>query len=196
MAVDQNAVAWVLYQDGNVFKVDTATGKCQSTSFQVGQHGLSQFGMGFVFDPSTGLDTLYIAGGSSLGSTTRSELATVSFPSLVVTPVGTTDGWPELSGTGDGTLWGFFPGSNSPTGFSTLVRIDPATGATLETYSYKNMPTYGNWAMKFWGGSFWIFLGNSIYRVDRTAPTTFHTVIANSSYAIVGAGVSTCAPLH
>jgi hypothetical protein len=94
-------------------------------------------------------------------------------------------------------LWGFFPGSNSPTNFSTLVRIDPATGATLETYTYKDMPTYGsNWAMKFWSGSFWIFLGNSIYRVDRTSLTTFHTVIANSSHAIVGAGVSTCAPLH
>jgi hypothetical protein len=196
MAVDQNAVAWVLYEDGNVFKVDTATGKCQSTSFQVGQHGMYQFGMGFVFDPSSGLDTLYIAGGNSLGSTTKSELATVSFPSLVVTPVGTTDGWPELSGTGDGTLWGFFPGSNSPTGFSTLIRIDPATGATLETYTYKTMATYGNWAMKFWGGSFWIFLGNSIYQVDRTSLATFHTVIANGSHAIVGAGVSTCAPLH
>ena len=196
MAVDQNAVAWVLYGDGNVFKVDTATGKCQSTNFQVGQHGLYQFGMGFVFDPSTGLDTLYIAGGGSLGGTTQSELATVSFPSLVVTPVGNTDGWPELSGTGDGTLWGFFPGSNSPTNFSTLVRIDPATGATLETYTYKDMPTYGNWAMKFWGGSFWIFLGNSIYRVDRTSLATFHTVIANGSHSIVGAGVSTCAPLH
>ena len=120
------------------------------TSFQAGQHGLYQFGMGFVFDPSTGLDTLYIAGGGSLGGTTQSELATVAFPSLVVTPVGNTDGWPELSGTGDGTLWGFFPGSNSPTNFSTLIRIDPATGATLETYTYKDMPTYGNWAMKFW----------------------------------------------
>jgi len=196
MAVDQNAVAWVAYQDGNLFQVDTANGQCQSTSFKVGQHGLYNFGMGFVFDPSTGLDTLYIAGGSSVSYGTQSELATVSFPSLVVTPVGTTDGMPELSGTGDGTLWGFFPGNSSPSGISTLVRIDPATGATLERYAYKDMPTYGNWAMKFWGGSFWIFLGNSIYRVDRTSLSTFHTVIANSSHAIVGAGVSTCAPLH
>jgi len=196
MAVDQNAVAWVLYGDGNLFKVDTATAQCQATSFEVGQHGLSNFGMGFVFDPSTGLDTLYIAGGSSGGYGTRSELATVSFPSLVVTPVGTTDGLPELSGTGDGTLWGFFPGSSSPSGLSTLVRIDPSSGATLESYAYKDMPTYGNWAMKFWGGSFYVFLANSIYRIDRASLKTFHTVIANSPYAIVGAGVSTCAPLH
>jgi hypothetical protein len=58
------------------------------------------------------------------------------------------------------------------------------------------MPTYGNWAMKFWGGSFYVFLANSIYRIDRASLKTFHTVIANSPYAIVGAGVSTCAPLH
>jgi hypothetical protein len=199
MAVDQNAMAWVLYMDGNLFKVDTANGQCKATSFQVGQHGLYNFGMGFVFEPSTGVDTLYIAGGGSNwfdNYSTQSELATVSFPSLVVTPVGTTNGEPELSGTGDGTLWGFFPGSYSPTGLSSLVRIDPANGATLESYSYKSIPTYGNWAMKFWGGSFWIFLGNSIYRVDRATPTTIHTVTADSGYAVVGAGVSTCAPLH
>ncbi|HEY5284566.1 MAG TPA: choice-of-anchor D domain-containing protein, partial [Polyangia bacterium] len=87
MAVDQNAVAWVTYNDGSLFKVDTATGQCRPTGFQAGQHGLSNFGMGFVFDPSTGLDTLYIAGGSLGGSGTQSELATVSFPSLAVTPV-------------------------------------------------------------------------------------------------------------
>jgi hypothetical protein len=198
MAVDQNAVAWVAYFDGHLFKVDTSTGKCEATSFQVGQSNLVNFGMGFVFDPSTGVDTLYIAGGPAYSSNSKqSTLATVSFPALVATPIGTaTAGWPELSGTGDGTLWGFFPGYHSPTDLSTLVRIDPATGATLESYTYKDMPTLGNWAMKFWGGSFWIFLGNAIYRVDRTSLATFHTVIANSSHAVVGAGVSTCAPLH
>jgi hypothetical protein len=196
MAVDQNAVAWVAYSDGNLFRVDTATGKCQATSFQVGQHGMVNFGMGFVFDPMTGLDTLYIAGGGVIGFSTQSQLATVSFPSLVVTPVGTTAGLPELSGTGDGTLWGFFPYSNSPTGVASLVRIDPANGATLESYTYPTLTTNGNWAMKFWGGSFWIFLGTSIYQVPRTAPTTIHTVIADSGRSIVGAGVSTCAPLH
>jgi len=196
MAVNQDAIAWVAYEDGNLFKVDTATGKCEATSFQVGQHDLYNFGMGFVFDPLTGVDTLYIAGGSSSGYYTQSELATVSFPSLLVTPVGATDGMPELSGTGDGTLWGFFPEGTSSTGLATLSRIDPANGATLESYTYKTLTGNSNWAMKFWGGSFWIFLGTSIYKVERTAPTIIHTVMADSGHRIVGAGVSTCAPLQ
>jgi hypothetical protein len=196
MAVDQNAVAWVADLDGSLFKVDTSTGQCQATSFQVGQHGLITFGMGFVFDPSTGVDTLFIAGGGSSGFSTQSALATVSFPSLVVTPVGTTAGMPELTGTGDGTLWGFFPGPNSLTGLATLVRLDPASGATLESYTYPTLSGGGNWAMKFWGGSFWIFLGDSIYKVSRSDPTTLIPVIADSGRWIVGAGVSTCAPLQ
>jgi hypothetical protein len=198
MAVDQNAVAWVAYNDGSLFKVDTTTGQCQATSFQAGQHGLSNFGMGFVFDPTTGIDTLYIAGGPSVpvGSSTQSTLATVSFPSLVVKPVGTTDGMPELTGTGDGTLWGFFPEGTSSTGLASLVRIDPASGATLESHTYKDLKGHDNWAMKFWGGSFWIFLDTSIYKVSRDKPTTIGTVMADSGRSIVGAGVSTCAPLH
>jgi hypothetical protein len=197
MAVDQNAVAWVSYSDGTLFKVDTATAQCQATSFQAGQHGISSFGMGFVFDPLTGFDTLYIAG-DSMSSSTQASLATVSFPSLVVTPVGTTDGNPELTGTGDGTLWSFYPSGTSPTGMATLARLNPATGATLESYSYKDMKGYANnWAMKFWGGSFWIFLNTSLYKVSRDTPATIDPHIINvSGRKIVGAGVSTCAPLH
>jgi hypothetical protein len=198
MAVDQNAVAWVSYSDGTLFKVDTATAQCQATSFQAGQHGISSFGMGFVFDPLTGVDTLYIAGGDSASDSKQSPLATVSFPSLVVTPVGNTDGDPELTGTGDGTLWSFYPSETSPTGMATLARLNPATGATLESYTYKDMNGYANnWAMKFWGGSFWIFLNTSLYKVSRDTPATLDPHIINlSGRTIVGAGVSTCAPLH
>ena len=198
MAVDQNAVAWVAYSDGTLFKVDTATGKCEATSFQVGQHGLSTFGMGFVFDPLTGVDTLYIAGTESSGYYKQSTLAKVSFPALVVTPIGATDGMPELTGTGDGALWGFFPIGTSSTGLATLSQLDPASGSTLKSYIYKDLTGNNNWAMKFWGGWFWIFLDTSIYKVSRSDPdpTTIHTVIAYSGRSIVGAGVSTCAPLH
>jgi hypothetical protein len=78
---------------------------------------------------------------------------------------------------------------------TSLVRLDPKTGATLESFTYPALDQVGNWAMKFWGGSFWIFLGASVFRVDRTDPATIHTVITNAPHRIVGAGVSTCAPL-
>jgi hypothetical protein len=202
MAVDQNAVAWVAYQDGNLFKVDTTTGKCEATAFQPDQDGLLVFGMGFVFDPSTGADTLYIAGGQNTTSA-QSELATVSFPSLLVTPVGPVDaGQPEMTGTGDGALWGFVPHCASSTGLDTLIQIDPTTGATLAGYSYPSLLAANgscynqSWAMKFWGGSFWIFVNTSIYQVLRDTPDVINTVTADSGRHIVGAGVSTCAPLQ
>jgi hypothetical protein len=192
MAVDQNAVAWVDYDDGSLFKVDTATSGCEATSFRAGQYGLSKFGMGFVFEPSTGVDTLYIAGTGS-----PDLLATVSFPSLVVTPIGPLEaGDAELTGTGDGSLWGFVPNGSGPASSAVLVRIDPTSGKTLESYSYPTLiGPVSNWAVKFWGGSFWIFLNTSVYEVPRATPQTIRTVIADTAPAIVGAGVSTCAPL-
>jgi hypothetical protein len=59
--------------------------------------------------------------------------------------------------------------------------------------------------MKFWGGSFWIFVNNdedglgsigSVYEVPRDTPSTIRTVVADTGGRyIVGAGVSTCAPI-
>ena len=199
MAVDQNAVAWVVYSDSEFFKVDTGTGQCQATSFKVDPHGPfgSGFGMGFVFDPSTNADTLYIAGGYNT-TNTQSELATVSFPSLAVTPIGMiTAGNAELTGTGDGSLWGFIPNLLTPDDQTVLVRLDPSSGATLESHSYPslNSTSYRSFAVKFWGGSFWIFLDSSVYQVPRDTPQTIATVIADTGRNIVGAGVSTCAPI-
>lgn len=197
MAVDQNAVAWVAYQDGNLFKVDTTTGECQATSFVPSQHGLTVFGMGFVFDPSTGIDTLFIAGGGSTSSR-RSTLATVSFPGLVVSPVGTVEaGFPEMSGTGDGQLWGFIPANASSSYTAALVKLSPRSGATLESHEYSNLTGGGAWAMKFWGGYFWMFLGTSVYKASRETPEFVQPAILETGRAqIVGAGVSTCAPLQ
>jgi hypothetical protein len=153
------------------------------------------FGMGFVFDPSTNLDTLYIAGGHG-ASDTQSELATVSFPALALTPIGTiTAGNAELTGTGDGSLWGFIPNSLTPDDQTVLVRLDPSSGTTLETHSYSTLSGGSSWAVKFWGGSFWIFLDGSVYEVPRDTPDTIRTVIPDTVRNIVGAGVSTCAPL-
>jgi hypothetical protein len=199
MAVDQNAVAWVSYTDGNLFKVDTSTAKCEATGFVPDQHSLLEFGMGFVFDPSAAKDTLYIAGGPANNSA-QSTLATIAFPSLVVTPIGpVAAGNAELTGTGDGQLWGFVPDVGSSSGRSTLVRIDPATGKTLESYTYPSLvsPTSNaDWAVKFWGGSFWIFLNGSVYQVSRDNPAVIHTVFSSTGRNVVGAGVSTCAPLQ
>ncbi len=111
-------------------------------------------------------------------------------------PIGTlTLGWPELTGTGDGQLWGFVPSFGSVSGVATLAQIDPATGKILTAWTYPEINAVGGWAMKFCGGSFWIFLGNSVYAVSRdTAGLT--VALDGTSPEVVGAGVSTCAPLR
>lgn len=196
MAVDQNGVAWVAYQDGYLYKVDTTTGKCEATSFAVGQHGLKKFGMGFVFDPATDTDTLYIAGGDG-DDREPSTLATVSFPSLEVTPVGRIElGLPELSGTGDGQMWGFLAPDGSVSGKSVLARFDPATGKTLESHTYASLTIHSSWAMKFWGGAFWVFLDDVVYKVMRDSPQSIQQVTTYPYGQIVGAGVSSCAPVQ
>jgi hypothetical protein len=202
MAVDQNATAWIGYMDGNLFKADANTANCQATGFVKDQHGLHVFGMGFMFDPSTGVDTLYLSGGADNRGGAESLFATLSLPSLVVTPIGNIiDGNAELTGTGDGELWGFVPdfANASRTKISMLSRIDPSSGKTLESHFYPSVTASANgansWAMTFWGGSFWIFLNGSIYEVSRDTPDTIKTVLTNTDYQILGAGVSTCAPL-
>jgi hypothetical protein len=196
MAVDQNAVAWVLYEDGQLFQVDTTTAACQSTSFAVGQQGFLQFGMGFVFNPTTGLDTLYISGGSTQLPTPQ-PLGTVAFPSLTATTIGTVSiGFPDLTGTGDGELWGFVPPYDSVTNQSVLAQLDPTTGATLASFPLPTLDFTSSWAMKFWGGSFWIFIDNSVYAVDRTTQILSEPLPNDSPRSIVGAGVSTCAPVQ
>ncbi len=195
MAVDQHAIAWVEDLGGNIFRVDASNGACTATSFTPGQLGFDTFGMGFLFDPLTGLDTLYIAGGTFLNAG-PTELGTISFPDLVVHDIGPVAiGWPELTGTGDGQLWGFVPAEGSSTGVAEVAQIDPATGAAIQEWVYPEITEQGGWAMKFFGGDFWIFIGNSVYAVSRDT-AALRLALNGTSPEVVGAGVSTCAPLH
>ncbi|MHB1846173.1 MAG: choice-of-anchor D domain-containing protein [Deltaproteobacteria bacterium] len=195
MAVDQNAVAWVEYTDGELFQVDTGSAACQATSFVPNQQGVKVFGMSFVFQPTTGQDTLYVAGAGPQWSTST-DLATIAFPSLTLTTIGPVAlGGGELAGTGDGELWDFVPSFDSTTGISTMSQLDPATAATLLSWQFPQTAVSGGFATKFYGGSFWVFLGSSIFEIDR-ATGVLSTAVADSGRDVVGAGVSTCAPVQ
>ena len=107
-------------------------------------------------------------------------------------------GWPELTGTGDGQLWGFVPSDLSTSGVPVLGQLNPATGATLP--GAFNLPQVSadsddNFALKFYGGAFWLFLGKSVYEIQRSNGA-FSTPLPNSGHAVVGAGVSTCVPVQ
>ncbi len=195
MAVDQNAVAWVIYTSGELFQVDTQTAVCQPTAFVPDQAGVKLFGMSFVFQPTTGQDTLYVAGGGAAWGTSN-DLATIAFPSLTLSTIAPVSlGSGELAGTGDGELWDFIPAFDGTTGISILAQLDPTNASALQTFELPQITASGGFATKFYGGAFWIFLGPSVYEVQR-ATGVVTTAIVDSGRDVVGAGVSTCAPIQ
>ena len=194
MGIDRNAVAWVLYSSGELFRVDTTSLNCTKSTWTT-QAGLSQFGMGFSTDAAGGaVDTLYVAGGAGPSQPT-SQLATLSTATFQASPVGPVQGWPELTGTGNAELWGFFPDAASPR----IAQLNKANGQAIKTLPLSIAGTPTAWAFAFWGGDFWVFLmkntesSTTIYQYDANGQLKGSKLAAGRT--IVGAGVSTCAPV-
>lgn len=197
MAVDRNATAWVLYNNGQLFHVDTTTAECKPTNFVPGQQGFTTFGMGFVSDsPGSNEEKIY------LGQYEGYQLGRLDPATMTVTNVGSYDkvtGAAEITGTGDARLFGFFlvGGSSSVAELdksnAQVISLAP-TGATIGS----------GWAFAFWGGSFYLFTapsGNSQvtrFTLDPVNPNTgkSEVVVPSVGFVIVGAGVSTCAPVE
>jgi hypothetical protein len=200
MAIARDATAWVLHSDGALFRVDTKNNlACTQSAWEADTQDLFKFGMGFSTDQAGGTtDTLYISGGNDPGTDASSTLARLDLSSFQPSKVGTVTDWPELTGTGNAELWGFFPSGNN----ARIVKLDKTTGAALQTYREpvldNSKPT--TWAFAFHGGSFWVFLQKStetktfIYQFNAStgAQVGDRTVTDRN---IVGAGVSTCAPV-
>jgi len=204
MSVDRNGVAWVLYNGGRIYQVSTEDASCQATSFVPGQSGFELFGMGFVSDAvDSDEETLHIAGGASASVGSGSSTLGYIDDALSVHPLAGMPGWPELTGTGEGELWGFFPDTEPPS----VRQIDKVTAATPIVYDLEElaMTRAQAWAFAFWGGRFYIFLqrdtdtSTHVWRLDPgdegvLGDETLTDVIPDTGYRIVGAGVSTCAP--
>lgn len=199
MSVDRTPTAWVLYNSGKLFKVNVDTAACEATSWN-GPSNLKAFGMGFSTDIAGGdAETLYVAGSGSFSdiSTSSSKFASINTQTLTSFDLGNVTGSPELTGTGNAELWGFFPTEGTPT----VQKIDKTNGGALRTFSE---PTLAGqplaWAFAFWGGDFWVFLmkdfetNTTVYQVDGTNGSIKSTTAAPGR-TIVGAGVSTCAPI-
>jgi len=201
MGIARDASAWILYGNGELFHVDTKNNlACTKSAWVPNTQGELKFGMGFSTDQAGGTsDTLFISGGSSPDSGSTSKLAKLDTGSFQATPIGTVTGWPELTGTGNAELWGFFPG-----GEARIEKIDKANGAALATYRTSRLddpwddPTA--WAFAFHGGFFWVFLQKStdgethVYQYDAMNGAYIGTTDSGGR-KIVGAGVSTCAPV-
>jgi len=201
MSVDRDARAWVLHQDRRIYYVSTTDASCAPSDFAPNQSGIELFGMGFVADADmSDEETLFVAGGSELSiASGNATLSSIDDASLVLSTIGGLPGWPELTGTGSGELWGFFPDTSPPS----VRRIDKADGNTLQTFPLAELGggiSPSAWAFAFWGGRFYVFYqdlldpSTNVWRVDPDGTVT--QALSNIGYRIVGAGVSTCAPVE
>lgn len=200
MAIDRSGTAWVNYQDGSLFKVSTKDASCEATTFEPHQHGFTKFGMAFATNgPGSQEETLYVSG-IMLGNH-GIGLAKIDLKTMELTPIGDFSGQlqgmgAELTGTGDGRLYGFF----TTTPNATLAQIDGKTGATSGEVDLAGVSTGAAWAFSFWGGDFWFYTANTIdpSRVTRLEPSQGDKISTAKGdvggFRIVGAGVSTCAP--
>jgi hypothetical protein len=206
MAVDRNAVAWVLYASGEIFNVSTNDASCTATGFAPSQAGMNLFGMGFVTDEVDGDTEKLFIGGGDAAATPGGQLGVIE--NLTVSLRGPlrddTEYSAELTGTGAAELFGFYPGINE----AFVQEIDAATGAAVgPEYTVPGGLGGGEgaavqaWAFAQWGGKFYLFVtttdglsSNSTVRtIDRTSGDAV-TLLQDLPFFIVGAGVSTCAP--
>ena len=210
MSVDRMGRAWVEYTTGEIFNVSLTTAACTSTMYAPNSDSMALFGMGFVTDSAnSNTEKLYIVGGGR-SAEPNGRLRFVDVMAGNYAPQGTStvslasDFSPELTGTNEGKLFGFFPVITS--GPSYVQEIDKTTGAGVGMKYDLGTTGLGNqiraWAFAQWGNRFYIFVTtqdangvrNSTVRSIDKMTGAYKIELQNLPYYIVGAGVSTCAP--
>jgi hypothetical protein len=198
MAIDRNAVAWVNYMDqpsgvGALYKVSTTDGSCIGRVASL-TGAWFQVGMGYsVAGPGATTETLYVA------STNTGMLGSVDAAGNIH-GIGTFGGnlagqSAELTGTGDGRLFGFF--TTSPV---IVVQVDKASGTAASPQALGAVETPNDWAFSFWGGKFYLYTwapgqaSTNVNEYDPTSGAVDPSYMRDIGFDIVGAGVSTCAP--
>lgn len=202
MAVDRQARAWVLYSSGEIFWVNTTDASCKPSGYKRLQSGMETFGMGFVSDvEGSESETLFVSGGS-YSNQRAATLARIDKTTLVLTKIAAMNlsgqNSPELSGTGKGELYGFHPG-----GSPFVAQIDKNNAGSVRKWPLPSMGgTPTGWAFAHWGGRFYIFITATVGGGERSMVWEFDPTSGkatelktSASYKIVGAGVSTCAPI-
>jgi hypothetical protein len=201
MAVSRDATAYVNMSDGTLFQVSTADASCAPTGYSTGQYNRRIRGMGFASDSAQSTsETLYTCTADD-ANFTGGGLAKISLPGFTLSLIGDyTSGLAgnecELTGTGAAQLFGFYATVSPPK----LAEIDKASGATPSPITLTGVPTTLSYAFSFWGGDFWFYtqgngLGSTVTHYKYATDKTYVTAIADTGFTIVGAGVSTCAPL-
>lgn len=204
MAVDRFGTAWIRHSDGLIWKVNTRTLDCDLTNFSppAQSEPFYKFGMGFsTSSKGSSNEQLFLSdnGGAGLGKLDTDSLKLNFVGGYTGDLSGRTS---ELTGTGDGKLYGFFV-----TAPAQIAEISKGTGEIVSTTPLPNVYAGNAWAFSFYAGDFYIYTssegngggppraggGSNVTRY-RPSDGSIEVVKPKVGFKIVGAGVSTCAP--
>jgi hypothetical protein len=84
-----------------------------------------------------------------------------------------------------------------------VAQLDKTNSNALSDVMLSGVAPPADWAFSFWGGAFYLYAapgnnasGNSsVIRYDPTTGVVDTTYVADVGFQIIGAGVSTCAPV-
>lgn len=204
MAVDRFGIAWIRYHDGSLWKVSTKDLSCELTKFVSPAEGqpFSKFGMGFSTSSKGGSNEQLFLSDSATGF----GIAKLDLTTFKINYVGPFTGdlsgkAAELTGTGDGKLFGFFV-----TAPAQVAEITKGTGEVASPKPLMNTFAGNAWAFSFYAGDFYVYTssestggvprggGGSDVTRYRPSDGSVEVVKPKVGFKIVGAGVSTCAP--
>lgn len=195
MGVTRTGTAYVVYNEGSLFKVSTADASCEPTDWFPGNGGFNTFGMGYAIDDDKMGETLHVAE-INFGSPSKG-LATIDTDTFELTYIGPFSENPgnalELTSSDDGNLYGYFLNADGNGGV--VVEIDKATAEIKSKVPLPAGSASSALAFAYWGGDFYVFTseGNSETTVTRYKPSDGSVgVVATLNRTVVGAGVSTC----
>jgi hypothetical protein len=187
-----------VYGNGEIFKISISDASCRPTSFTP----VSRFGMGFVTDGAGAkTEKLYLAFTGNPSFLYKVDTVHDLTPHRIGEITAAIQN-PELTGTSEGKLFGFYPMEGQP---SFVQEIDRTSGVPRGTRWFLGKAPLDNvnaYAFAQWGGVFYVFVttidelgrvDSSVRAIDR-ATGTYRTVMENLPFRITGAGVSTCAP--
>lgn len=203
MTIDRLGRAWVVLSDGfgaRLAHVDPDHGYCEVISNDLAESGFARFTLSFVSsveDPAS--ERIVVVGGSYAAFASKDTRAAYMDPkTLAITQLAPLVGAPDITGTNDGRLFGYFPFTSPPH----VAQIDPVTAQPIMTWPLPAVEgTTRAWAAAYWKGRVIAFdsrsssslgpLRNRIFAVDVTSGE-ISTLDDDSPNTVIGAGVSTC----
>ncbi|MCR9163632.1 MAG: hypothetical protein ACE37F_15505 [Nannocystaceae bacterium] len=225
MAVDRQRGAWITWSalhDGpddpaykRLDRIDLDTGACETdvAALPTTEQWGSPLGMAYVSDGAdSGNETLYFVDTGTYLHTIGSKSSPGRWWTLG--PEGRTFSGVELTGSGDGRMFSLIMNYTGPFDFECtaempcpptvrLAEVDRAGPSAISMLDLTEIEAFGidpgGFAFAHWGGHIWVFISRDfgateVFDHDPETQTTTR-VVDDGAPGVVGAGVSTCAPL-